>query len=221
MGESEKYHCGIDPGATGGIGIIDSRGQFVAAHRWDQKNPARLYKILLLLKGMVDKIYIELINAHPGEGIGHVVNNMALVQNWGIWQGFCYAAGIPFTLIHPHTWQAATGLRSWQARQKLNPAAPSPLSLARRLWPAAPLPCLVDDGKAVALLLADLARRDSLAGIDRAAMQAQAHAKTKAKAAQVRKARKAQKALASDIGWWATGPPPAPGEPKNYGDTQK
>jgi|GEM_PF-4778400 len=39
----------------------------------------------------------------------------------------------------------------------------------RSLWPTAPLPCLADDGKAVALLLADLARRDHLAGIDRAA----------------------------------------------------
>ena len=187
MGILEKYHCGIDPGATGGIGIIDSRGQFIAAHRWDRKNPARLYSIILLLKGMVDDIYIEMINAHPAEGIGHVINNLALVDNLGIWKGFCYAAGIPFTLIHPATWQAATGLRSWQAKQKLNPGSPSPLSLARQLWPAAPLPYLADDGKAVALLLADLARRDSLAGIDRAAIQAQAQAHTKAKAKALRR----------------------------------
>ena len=201
MDKSEKYHCGIDPGATGGIGIIDSRGQFVAAHRWDQKAPARLYHIIRLLYGVVDNIYIEAVHAHPGEGIGHVVNNLALVQNWGIWQGFCYAAGLPFVLVHPATWQAATGLRSWQARQKINPAAPSPLSLARQLWPAAPLPCLADDGKAVALILADLARRDHLAGIDRAALQAQVQARAKIKKAQLRKARKAQKAPASDIRW--------------------
>ena len=201
MNKSGKYHCGIDPGATGGIGIIDSRGQFVAAHRWDQKAPARLYDIIRLLYGMVDKIYIEAIHAHPGEGIGHVINNLSLVENLGTWKGFCYAAGIPFTLIHPATWQAATGLRSWQARQKINPAAPSPLSLARRLWPTAPLAFQVDDGKAVALLLSDLSRRDSLTGIDRAAIQAQVQAKAKAKAAQVRKARKAQKAPTSDIGW--------------------
>jgi len=193
MGILEKYHCGIDPGATGGIGIIDSRGQFVAAHRWDRKNPARLYKIILLLYGVVDDIYIEMINAHPAEGIGHVINNLALVDNLGIWKGFCYAAGIPFTLIHPATWQTATGLRSWQAKQKLNPGSPSPLSLARQLWPAAPLPYLADDGKAVALLLADLARRDHLAGYDRGAIQARAHAQVKKEKAQLRKALKAQK----------------------------
>jgi hypothetical protein len=195
MGKTGKYFAGIDPGATGGLGVIDSRGWFVAAHRWNAKDPAKLFSIILLLKGMVNNIYIELINAHPGEGLGHVVNNMALVQNWGIWQGFCYAAGIPFTLIHPATWQAAAGLRSWQVRQKIDPAAPSPLSLARQLWPGAPLPCLADDGKAVALILADLARRDALAGVDRAAIQAQAQAKAKIKKAQLRKARKAAQGL--------------------------
>jgi len=182
LGILEKYHCGIDPGATGGIGIIDSRGQFAAAHRWDRKNPARLYSIILLLKGMVDKIYIELIQTFPQKDVGFITRNQATLVNYGIWQGMLYAAGVPFVTISPITWQAATGLRSWQAKQKLNPAAPSPLSLARQLWPAAPLPYLADDGKAVALLLADLARRDSLAGIDRAAIQAQAKAKAKAKA---------------------------------------
>lgn len=199
MGESGKYFAGIDPGATGGIGVIDSRGQFVAAHRWDQKTPARLYNIIILLRDRVDRIYLELINAHPGEGIGHVVNNLALVQNWGIWQGFLIAAGVPFVLVHPHTWQAATGLRSWQARQKKGLTCHSPLTLARSLWPEAPLPCQVDDGKAAALLLADLARRDHLAGIDRAVMQAQAHAKIKAKKSAERKAKKAQKTCFSNL----------------------
>ena len=196
-----ELFVGIDPGQTGGIGILDAQGKYYAAHRWDSREPVKLYNILILIKGMVDRIYLELINAHPGEGIGDVVNNMALVQNWGIWQGFCIAAGLPFVLVHPATWQAAYGLRSWQARQKISPAAPSPLSLARQLWPGAPLPCLADDGKAVGLLLADLARRDSLAGIDRAALQAKALAKAKVKKALERKARKAQNALASGIGW--------------------
>ena len=150
---------------------------------------------------MVDIIYIEMINAHPGEGLGHVVRNQALIENLGTWKGFCIAAGLPFVLIHPATWQPAHGLRSWQAAQKTNPAAPSPLSLARKLWPTAPLPCLVDDGKAVGLILADLARRDHLAGIDRGAIRDQAQTKAKAKKAQARKAQKDKKALASDIRW--------------------
>ena len=59
----------------------------------------------------------------------------------------------------------------------------------------------MDDGKAVGLILADLARRDHLAGIDRGAIRDQAQTKAKAKKAQARKAQKDKKALASDIRW--------------------
>ena len=162
----EKYFAGIDPGSTGGIGIIDSRGQFVAAHRWDQRNPARLYNIILLLYGMVDIIYIEDVRIFPRETKGFITSNQGLLINSGIWQGFMISAKIPYAPIPMATWQSASGLHHWQAKQKINPALPSPLSLARQLWPAAPLPCLADDGKAVGLLLAALAHRDSLAGID-------------------------------------------------------
>jgi hypothetical protein len=199
-----RWFLGIDPGQTGGLGVLDAQGGFVGAWRWDSKAPINIYNRLILCRDMVNIVYIEMINAHPGEGLGHVVNNMSLVDNLGTWKGFLFAAGIPFTLIHPATWQAAAGLRSWQAKQKLNPALPSPLSLARSLWPAAPLPCLADDGKAVALILADLARRDHLAGFDRGAAQAQAQAQAKIKKAQLRKARKlasAQNRPAHDIGW--------------------
>ena len=43
----------------------------------------------------------------------------------------------------------------------------------------APLEFKVDDGKAVGLLLAELARRDSLSGFDRAAVQGEKREKEK------------------------------------------
>lgn len=187
MDNSGKYFAGIDPGKTGGLGVLDAAGRYVAAHRWSEREPVKLYNILLLLRGSVDIVYIEMINAHPGEGLGHVVRNQALIENLGTWKGFCIAAGVPFVLIHPHTWQRASGLWRWQARQKANPVAPSPLSRARHLWPAAPLPCLADDGKAVGLLLAELSRRDHLKGIDRGALQEKSRARAKAKKAHARK----------------------------------
>ena len=187
MGILEKYHCGIDPGATGGIGIIDSRGQFVSAHRWDRKNPARLYSIILLLKGMVDDIYIELIQTFPQKDVGFITRNQATLVNFGQWQGMLIAAGLPFVTISPLTWQSKMGLTSWQKKQKDGIVCHSPLSLARSIWPDAPMEHEADSGKAVGLLLADLARRDSLAGIDRAAIQAQAKAKAKAKAKALRR----------------------------------
>lgn len=186
-----RWFCGIDPGQTGGIGVVDSAGLYVAAHRWDKSDPVRLYNILLLLRENLGKAYLEMINVHPGEGVGHVTRNQSLVANWGIWQGWLMAAGIPYTLVHPATWQAAAGLHHWQARRKVNPASPSPIAMARQWWPTAPLQAQADDGRAVGLILADLARRDHLAGIDRAAMQAHAQAKRKAKRQKARAAKKA------------------------------
>jgi len=189
----DQLFIGIDPGQTGGLGVIDANGQYYGAWRWDSKAPINIYNRLILCKDMVKIVYLELIQTFPQKSKGFITRNQATLVNYGIWQGMLYAAGVPFVTISPITWQAATGLRSWQAKQKLNPAAPSPLSLARQLWPAAPLPYLADDGKAVALLLADLARRDHLAGYDRGAIQARAHAQVKKKKAQLRKALKAQK----------------------------
>jgi hypothetical protein len=185
-----RWFLGIDPGQIGGLGVIDAQGGFVGAWRWDSKAPINIYNRLILCRDMVNIVYLELIQTFPQESVGFITRNQSTLINFGQWQGMLIAAGLPFVTISPLTWQAATGLRSWQARQKIDPRAPSPLSLARQLWPTAPLPRLADDGKAVALILADLARRDSLAGIDRAALHAQAQAKAKAKKAQLRKARK-------------------------------
>jgi hypothetical protein len=182
-----NYFCGIDPGATGGLGVIDEQGKFVAAHRWDKREPARLYNILLSIKEMIrGYIYLEMINAHPGQGLGHVVRNQSLAVNFGIWQGFLIAAGMDYLRIHPATWQTAHGLRNWQANA--DKGGPSPLALARSKWPGAPLDHKVDDGKAVGLLLASLALQDAQRGIDRRLLQETAgakktQAKKKAKAA--------------------------------------
>lgn len=170
------YYVGIDPGHIGGIGILDSRGQFVAAHRWDKRAPVKLYNILLLFKGMIDNIYLEMINAHPGEGVGHVTRNQSLFVNFGIWQGWLMAAGLRYLLIHPATWQTAHGLRNWQKRQAKGLPCHSPLTLARERWPDAPLDYQADDGKASGLLLASLALKDHRDGIDRAGLITKAEA---------------------------------------------
>ena len=189
------YHVGIDPGATGGIAIIDSRGQFVAAHRWQGKDPASLYQLLISIAGEIDnnQVYIERVQNRPGEGLAFVLNNFALIENAGIWQGFILAAGLAPVLVHPATWQNAFNLAKWQAKAKANPNSPTPLTLARQLWPAAPLACLADDGKAVALILAALAHRDKLSGLDRAALNCSREIKAKAERAKARQKRKAGK----------------------------
>jgi hypothetical protein len=213
MDNSRKYFCGIDPGKTGGIGVIDAAGRFIAAHRWHEREPIKLYNILLLIKGcLVNRVYLELIQVFPQKESGFIQQGQSTIANWGIWQGFMIAAGVPYDVVSPLTWQAAYGLTSWAKKQADGISCHSPLTLARHLWPTAPLPCLADDGKAVGLILADLARRDHFAGIDRGALRNQAQAKAKAKKAQARKL--AKNSLAFDIGWPPITSPASPHAPK-------
>jgi hypothetical protein len=93
-------------------------------------------------------------------------------------------------LVHPVTWQVANGLRNWQSLQKKFPNAPDPLRVARSRWPTAPLQYQVDDGKAAALFLADLAAEDSRQGIDRQALNAARDAKSKVKRQKARNKRR-------------------------------
>jgi hypothetical protein len=190
-----NYFCGIDPGQTGGIGILDGAGKFVAAHRWNLKSPIYLYEnVLSMMKGLKVQVYIEDVNL-PQTGVGlenKFCGSGNLLINVGIWHGWLMAVGLPFEPIAPITWQAAFGLHRW--KKKLEQArfggAPvdSPLTLARRLWPTAPLEFALDDGKAVGLILADLARQDHLKGIDRGQLRTQARAKAKIR----KKAKKSQ-----------------------------
>ena len=169
-----KYYVGVDVGVSGGIGILDRAGGVVGAHRWQVKNPVLLYNLLSIIRGLIDNIYIELVQTFPQKDSGFQNKNQGLLVNLGIWQGWCLALGLPAVLVSPLTWQAVFGMSHWQARK-----AESPLELARRLWPGAPLQYQADDGRAVGLLLAELARRDSLAGLDRAAVQGEKREKEK------------------------------------------
>jgi len=194
-----NYFVGIDPGQTGGIGILDGAGKFIAAHRWNLKEPIYIYdNILMMMKGLRVKTYIEDINLpQTGAGIDNQFSGSGnLLVNFGIWQGWLMAVGLEYELIAPATWQAAAGLFKWKKRLEQSEfgGAPvdSPLTLARRLWPTAPLEFQADDGKAVGLHLAALALQDHHNGIDRGQVRARAQEKIKRK-------RKEQKALRSLI----------------------
>jgi hypothetical protein len=191
-----NFYAGIDPGATGGLAVIDRAGRYVAAHRWQTKDPAKLFTLLQALKGqIIGYLYLELVQTFPQLTSGFQNLNQGLLVNLGIWQGFLLAAGIDYELISPLTWQSVHGLQSWAKRQKT--ARPgdviphSPLSLARSRWPAAPLEFQADDGKAVALLLADMARLDDARFVNRRHMREAREEKEKAKKKRIRDNKKA------------------------------
>jgi hypothetical protein len=195
-----NYYAGIDPGATGGLAVIDRAGRYVAAHRWQAKDPAKLFTLLQSLRGQViGFVYLELVQTFPQMASGFQNRNQGLLVNLGIWQGFLLAAGIDYELISPLTWQAIHGLQSWVKRQEEWERSPvpgsvmphSPLSLARTTWPQAPLEFQADDGKAVALLLAEMARLDDSRFVDRRSMRIAREEKEKARKKRIRDNKKA------------------------------
>ena len=173
MDQARVYYLGVDPGKNGGAALLDAGGGIIEVWRWREgKDPLSSYNILLKYAGYKSIYsYIEHIRLFPALPPAILLNTQALLVNVGQWHAVLDLLGIPYLQITPADWQARYGLRHWRKRQaKLDalanqaqvPALTNPLALARHLWPDAPLRTQADDGVAVALLLADLARRDHL-----------------------------------------------------------
>ncbi len=140
--------------------------------------------------------YLEDVNLPPADGLGNRFSSSSnLMVNSGIWQGWFLALGHQVALVRPTTWQAAVGLFNWKKRQENHERVESPLALARRLYPEAPLEFQADDGQAVGLLLASLAYQDAQNGIDRNLMQQLAQQKKQRIKQEARKLAKATRAL--------------------------
>lgn len=178
----QAIYLGVDPGKNGGAALLDAQGGIIETWRWREgQDPLSSYNILLnytRYKNIYS--YIEHIKLFPTLPPPIILNTQALLVNLGQWHAVLDILQIPYQSIPPNDWQARYGLRHWRKRKaKLDADATSstpkahlpnsPLALAKLLWPNAPLKTQADDGVAVALLLADLARRDNQASNDRQA----------------------------------------------------
>ena len=168
METGARYVIGIDPGKTGGLGILETSatvpgrqvGSLVAAVRWSEEHPLTVYHRLLMVKDIVSLAYIEEVGLFRQVETGQMIASQPLLINFGIWLGWLLALGIPYRQVKPATWQTRFGLRHWAKEKK-----PGPLVLARSYWPSAPLAHNIDSGPAVGLLLAEMARRDLLSSL--------------------------------------------------------
>jgi hypothetical protein len=155
------------------MGIVDIKGRYVNAFRWDQKNPRKIWTLLLDLSDKLSLIYLEDVNLprKPGKIEEKYSASGGLAVNFGIWQGFLIALNIPYVLVHPSSWQAVYGIYHWKKLQAKGQPAKSPLDLARDYFLDASLEFQADSGIAVGLLLAKLAAHDATRGLDRGALR--------------------------------------------------
>jgi len=152
---------GIDPGLTGGIGVLNGHGQLLHAYpmpikaRNDTKNEvdaAGLTRILTSLGTVIEMVVLERQRPMPSLRFGKKAQSpqvgFSLGMSQGIVVGVAAALGLPLTYAEPQTWKKFYGLKGGRENK--------PLARARaiELYPGAPLSRVKDEGVAEALLIA-------------------------------------------------------------------
>lgn len=140
-------YIGIDPGASGGIGVIDTKEG--TAHSFPYSDFA-LYQILHGCS--VDKCMVEKVGAMPGQGVTSMFN---FGKAYGYILGALDMMQISYELVVPKTWKKEYGLTSDKQQS---------IECCKRLFPTCDLRrtshCRKEhDGMAEALLIAEYARR--------------------------------------------------------------
>ena len=135
------YYIGIDPGKTGAMAVLSITGGFLAVHDFEESFD-ELKKLALNQPTMV---YLEEVHSMPKQG---VASTFAFGENFGWWKGILQAFGVPFKTIRPQDWQKGLVPKRGTLTDK-----PS-LSVARQLYPEAPLNLKKHHNRADAILIA-------------------------------------------------------------------
>lgn len=147
-------YLGFDPGFSGAWGMIDHNGEFVACgdmiHNGSRILTSKVWEDVVKARDGEDmEIVIELVASMPKQGVSSTFKfGMAFGATIAIAERF----NVPFHLVVPRVWKKAMELDSDKDKS---------LSLARDLWPSAPLTRKKDNGRAEALLLAEWLRRQA------------------------------------------------------------
>lgn len=135
-------YIGIDPGKTGAMAVLDDKGNYINVLDFGQEG---LMSTLINYAPAVKFAYLEKVHSMPGQG---VVSTFSFGENFGWWQGVLGSLGIPYTTIRPQDWMKKYSL------QKSSPSDKPGLSVARELFPGAPLSLKKHHNRADALLIA-------------------------------------------------------------------
>jgi len=147
----ETYYIGVDPGQSGGIGIIDDVGNYVDSFKFKNQTDAdisEMFDFLTDLKGVMDEnsifALLEKVHSMPKQG---VVSSFKFGSSFGFLRGMLTAHRIPWDFVSPQKWQKAL---SCQTKGDKNITK----SKAQRLWPGQKITHAIAD----ALLIAEHCR---------------------------------------------------------------
>ena len=149
-----RYFLGIDPGMSGGIGVIDRDGAFVMAEAMPiianaaGKRMVDTNELGRLVRHYTGEVLaaIEEVSAMPGQG---VTSMFSFGSSFGAAMGVLGGLGIGFELVRPQKWKKLFSLTSDKEVSR---------GFAIRRWPDAPLARKKDEALAEALLIAEWLR---------------------------------------------------------------
>lgn len=155
-----SFIVGIDPGKTGGYGIIDLEGNYVGCGSIDAFMHNRG-----ISNSRIKTAFIEHQQVRHDDKKAELFSLQHLFINYGEWRGILRAYSLKFETVEPWAWQSHFGLtfpagfkRTGRGQLKII-KSDMILTMARTLFPGAGLDKRKDDGKAAALLVAEYGRQ--------------------------------------------------------------
>ena len=144
----ERLFCGVDPGGSGAIAVIDRESQIVGLMK-NSETPADLSAFLVSFVATHRVLaLLEQVSAMPKQG---VASTFKFGTSYGLLQGLLVAHGVVWQTVTPQTWQREMRCLT-KGDKNVTKAA------AQRWWPQQKITHATAD----ALLLAECCRRRAL-----------------------------------------------------------
>ena len=105
--------CGIDPGASGALAILDNRGAYVAHMLMPSVKLGKSTRVngaavaAFLREHPVNHVYLERVAAMPGQGVASM---FTFGHAAGLVEGVVTGMGLPMDSVTPQAWKRAAGL---------------------------------------------------------------------------------------------------------------
>ena len=152
----KHIYVGIDPGASGGIAVIEVEGSSEIVSTWAY-SPEKIVNTCFEIADTAGELKViaclEKVGAMPGQGVTSMFN---FGKNVGFIEGVLSANYIPYQTVPPQKWKKEYSISSDKNKS---------VEVCKRLFPNVNLKaterCKKDhDGMAEALLMAEYARRN-------------------------------------------------------------
>ena len=149
MLSNSKVWIGIDPGASGAIGLIDENNETKVLE------VLNVFEMVSVLREFIELYDIQIVILEEVHAMAKIKAsiNFKLGMNFGQWQGVLTTLRIPYRLVPPKVWQ-----RNLVKKQDGKDSKERSLNVARRLFPDTDLSRKKDHNKADALLIAYFAK---------------------------------------------------------------